>query len=64
MRMQTDNPIIAARQKLKLNQSELARHLGIAQSTVSRWEKGKLKVGPLAKRAVEKLIEERQGASA
>jgi DNA-binding transcriptional regulator YiaG len=59
MRMQAENPVTAARTALQMNQTEFARELGVAQSTVSRWERGGLEFGPLAKRAVEKLVEER-----
>lgn len=58
MRMQAENPVTAARTALQMNQTDFARALGVAQSTVSRWESGEVEFGPLAKRAVEKLVEE------
>jgi DNA-binding transcriptional regulator YiaG len=58
MHMQAENPVTAARSVLQMNQTEFAKALGVAQSTVSRWESGELEFGPLAKRAVAKLVEE------
>lgn len=66
MHMANDNPISKARETLGLSQTELARAMGVSQSTVWRWEEGKLRIGPLAKLAVEHLVAEkkRQGAAA
>lgn len=58
--MQTENLITTALQKLGMNQTQLAKELGVTQATVSRWENGKIKkVGPLAQRVIERLLEER-----
>lgn len=66
MRMANDNPIIKARETLGLSQTEMARAMGVSQSTVWRWEEGKLRISPLAKLAVEHLVsvKKREGAAA
>lgn len=62
--MPTENLIAAAREKLNMNQPELACEIGVNQSTVSRWENGEVRMPPWARKAVERLIRERNGAPA
>lgn len=45
--------IKSIRLKLELTQKEFARELGVARSTVQRWERGKFSPSPLA---FEKLV--------
>jgi transcriptional regulator with XRE-family HTH domain len=56
MHMANDNPISEARKILGLSQTEMAREMGVSQSTVWRWERGKLRISPLAKLAIELLL--------
>ena len=53
MRNQT-SPIVAARQRRKLSQAELARRIGVSRASVCGWEKGRATPDP--KHAV-KLVE-------
>jgi DNA-binding XRE family transcriptional regulator len=62
MHMANDNPISEARKTLGLSQTEMAREMGVSQSTVWRWEEGKLRVSPLAKLAIEQLLNARKQA--
>lgn len=50
------------RQDRQWSQVELARHLGVAQSTVARIENGQRPSGPVA-RLLEKLSHERRSKS-
>lgn len=60
--MLNENPILKARSSLGLSQTELARELGVNQSTVWRWENEKLPLNPLVRRAVEQLLSEKERA--
>ena len=40
-KQQTDSPFKRLRLNIKLSQEELARDIGVAVSTIRRWEKGK-----------------------
>ena len=44
-----------ARIQLGLSQENFARELGVSFVTVNRWENGRTKPSPLAKRAIELL---------
>lgn len=61
--MANTNLISKARRSLGLSQTEMAKAMGVNQSTVWRWEEGKLRISPLAELAVEHLLAEskRQG---
>lgn len=48
--------IKALRKKLKLTQKELAARVKVDAITVSRWERGKQKPSPLAKRQLARLV--------
>lgn len=64
--MPNENPILEARQLLKMRQAEFAAALGVTQATVSRWEADKQPVSQIALKAVEQLVSERkrEGAAA
>lgn len=61
MHMANDNPISEARKTLGLSQTEMAREMGVSQSTVWRWEEGKLRISPLAKLAADLLVGAKKG---
>lgn len=44
------------REQLGLTQEELARKLGVSWGTVARWESGKVKPSPLARKVIEDLL--------
>ena len=46
------------RERLGLTQEQLANKLGVSWATVARWERGKGKPSPLARKALEKLLKE------
>lgn len=54
--------IPAIRNALGLNQTGLAKRLGINQATVSRWEKFGVPEGGLARTTLERLAEEARTA--
>lgn len=47
--------IKALRVKLKMTQKELANKIGVDQVTVCRWENGRTKPIPIARKQLEKL---------
>ena len=51
--------ILAARQRLGLTQAGLAERLGTTQSTVSRWEAGRVPISRPAERLIEIWLAER-----
>ena len=51
------------RSKLSLIQEQFAAKVGVAFSTVNRWESDKSKPSPLAKRKIEELIGRTQGTN-
>jgi DNA-binding transcriptional regulator YiaG len=50
--------ILTLREALGLTQVEYAARLGVDSMTVSRWERGAIKPGPAAIRALDKLRRE------
>jgi DNA-binding transcriptional regulator YiaG len=48
--------IKAIRLALKISQSNLGRHLGVASNTVARWERGELLPPKVAELAAEHLL--------
>ena len=50
--------IMELRAKLGLTQEQFAAKVGVTFSTVNRWESGKSKPSPLARRRIEELREE------
>lgn len=54
-----DMDIKALRKTLKMTQEELAVKLGVAGFTVRRWEAGKAKPSPLARRGLARLEEKK-----
>ena len=53
----TPDDVVAARRQLGLTQAELARVLGIALTTLQRWELGLTRPPPYLRLALERLIE-------
>ena len=53
--------ITALRARLDLTQGELAHALGVSPCTVSRWEHGHMRPGPMARRLLEQLAKEAKG---
>jgi DNA-binding transcriptional regulator YiaG len=51
--------ILAIRLKLNFTQEDLARKLGLALSTVSKWEQGVTSPSRLAREKIEKLMKKR-----
>ena len=52
--------IKAIRNQLGFTQEELARKLGLALSTVSKWEQGCTSPSPLAREKLQRLIKRRR----
>jgi DNA-binding transcriptional regulator YiaG len=61
---QTGTSIRELRRNLRMTQEEFAHTLGITVATVNRWENGHAKPSKLARRAIERLVQYRQSASA
>ncbi len=55
----TPQDITAARQRLGLTQAGLADRIGTTQSTVSRWEAGRVPISRSAERLIEIWLAER-----
>jgi DNA-binding transcriptional regulator YiaG len=53
----TPDDVVAARRQLELTQVELARVLGIALTTLQRWELGLTRPPPYLRLALERLLE-------
>jgi DNA-binding transcriptional regulator YiaG len=53
----TPDDVVAARRQLGLTQVELARVLGVALTTLQRWELGLTKPPPYLRLALERLLE-------
>lgn len=53
--------ITALRARLDLTQGELAQTLGVSPCTVSRWENGHMRPGPMARRLLDQLEKEQEG---
>ena len=53
----TSDFIKSSRLRHKLTQEELAKRLGVSFATVNRWENGKTRPSPLARRYMEELFE-------
>jgi DNA-binding transcriptional regulator YiaG len=53
----TPEDVIAARRQLGLTQAELARVLGVALTTLQRWELGITTPPPYLRLALERLLE-------
>ena len=50
--------ITTLRRKLRLSQAELAEKIGVTQSTVSKWELGKITVSRMALKTLERIRRE------
>jgi DNA-binding transcriptional regulator YiaG len=53
----TADDVVAARRQLGLTQVELARVLGVALTTLQRWELGLTRPPPYLRLALERLLE-------
>jgi len=51
------------RQRLGLTQQELARHLGVARVTVTRWENGTRRLSKIAALAIQSIAEAKDSRS-
>jgi putative transcriptional regulator len=60
----TGTNIRELRRNLRMTQEEFAHTLGITVATVNRWENGHAKPSKLARRAIDRLVQYRQSASA
>ncbi|QFG02178.1 helix-turn-helix domain-containing protein [Tepidiforma bonchosmolovskayae] len=56
----TPDDVVAARRQLGLTQVELARALGVALTTLQRWELGLTRPPPYLRLALERLVEDKK----
>jgi DNA-binding transcriptional regulator YiaG len=56
----TSDDVVAARRQLGLTQVELARVLGVALTTLQRWELGLTRPPPYLRLALERLLERKK----
>ncbi len=45
------------RRRLHLTQEQLAAQIGVTYSTVNRWESGKTRPSPLARKQIQEILE-------
>ena len=58
--MQLSDKIRVLREKFLMTQEDLAKELGVASSTVNRWETGKARPNIAAMRNIKGFCEERE----
>ncbi len=60
---QNSSPVHELRRRLSMTQEEFAHAIGVAVSTVNRWENGHIEPSRLARRAMEGLAAQLTGSS-